>query len=68
MHLAIDGDRLGFYLAPDFSVFTDGQNAIRVNVSFDLPVDEKFLLELNRAFDFDIARKDVFTSMICHRI
>jgi hypothetical protein len=64
----IDGDRFGCYLAPNFSVFTDRQNAIRVNVPFDLPVDEQFLLELNRAFDFDIAREDVFASVICHRI
>src|SRR6266568_8574413 len=67
MHFAIHGDRFGFYLTPNFSVFTDRQNAVRVNIPFDLSVDEKFLLELNRAFYFDIAREDVFATMICHR-
>jgi hypothetical protein len=67
VHFAIDGDRFGFYLTLNFSVFTNRQNAVRVNIPFDLSVDEKFFLELNRAFDFDIAREDVFASVICHR-
>src|SRR6266498_2270926 len=68
MYFAIDGDRFGFYLAPNFSVFTDRQSAVRVNVPFDLSVDEQFFLELDRAFDFDIARENVFASVVCHRI
>ncbi len=68
MHLAVDADRFGFDLTPNLSVFTDRQNAVRVDVPLDFTVDEQFFLELDRAFDFDIARKDVFASVVCHRI
>ena len=68
VHFAIDADRFGFDLAANLSVFTDRQNAVRVDVAFDFAVDEQFFLKLDRAFDFDIARKDVFASVICHRI
>src|SRR5207248_10758233 len=67
MHFAIDGDRFGFYLAANVSVFTNRQDAVGIDFPFDLPVDEKFFLELDRAFDFDIAREDVFATVICHR-
>src|SRR5215475_6947741 len=68
MHLTVDGDRFGFDLTPNLSVFTDCQNAVRVDVAFDFAVNEQFFLELDRAFDFDIAREDVFASVVCHRI
>src|SRR4029453_7062415 len=68
VNLAVNGDRFGFDLTPNLSVFTDCQNAIRVDVAFDFAVDEQFFLELDRAFDFDIAREDVFASVFCHRI
>ena len=67
MHLAVDRDRFGFDLAVNVSVLTNRQHAIRIDISFDFPVDEKFFLEFDRAFDFDIARKNVFPSMFCHR-
>src|SRR5947207_9545739 len=67
MHFAIDCDRFGFYLAANVSVFTNRQDAVGIDFPFDLPVDEKLLLELDRAFDFDIAREDVFATVICHR-
>src|SRR5262245_4124255 len=68
VHLAVDGDRFGFDLTPNLSVFTDRQNAVRVDVTLDFAVDEQFFLELDRAFDFDIARENVFASVVCHRI
>ena len=46
MHLAVDGDRFGFDLTSNLSVFTDRQNAVRVDVPFDFTVDEQFFLEL----------------------
>src|SRR5581483_5905242 len=54
-------------LAADVRVFPNRQNAVGIDFSFDLPVDEKLLLEFDRAFDFDIAREDVLATVICHR-
>ena len=68
VHFAVNGDRFGFDLTPNLGVFTDGQNAVRVDVAFDFAVDKEFFLKLDRAFDFDIAREDVFASVVCHRI
>src|SRR5436309_8459250 len=67
-HLSLNGDRVGFDLGANVSVLANCQHAIGIDFPFDLPVDEKFLLELDRAFYFDIAREDVFATVICHRI
>ena len=40
VHLAVDGDRFVFDLTPNLSVFTDRQNAVRVDVAFDFAVNK----------------------------
>ena len=59
-------DRFRFDFAANVRVLTDRQHAIRIDFALDLSVNEKLFLELDRAFDFDIAREDVFAAMICH--
>ena len=66
LYLAVHRDRLGFYLAPNVRVLADRQDAVRIDFAFDLAIDEKFFLKLDRAFDFDIARENVFATMFCH--
>ena len=66
LHFAVNRDRFGFDLAADIRVLANGQHAIGIDFAFDFPVDEKFLLKFDRAFDFDIARKNVFARMFCH--
>ena len=66
LHLPENRDRFRFDLATDIGVLTDRQHTIRMDFAFDLPIDEKLFLKLDRAFDFDVARKDVFAGMFCH--
>jgi len=47
LHLAENRNRLGFDFAADVGILTDGQDAIRMNLTLDLSVDQKFLLKLN---------------------
>src|SRR5262249_26792537 len=54
------GNRFGFDFATDVGVFTDGEHAFGVDFSFHLAVDQQLFLELDRAFDFDVAREHVF--------
>ncbi len=39
-----------------------------INFAFDFAIDQKLLLELDRAFDFDVAGKDVFAGMFSHKL
>src|SRR5205085_2239908 len=54
-HFAIHGDGFCFDLALDVGVLADRQDTVGINFTFDLAVNQEFLLEFNRAFDLDVA-------------
>jgi hypothetical protein len=68
LHLAVNRDRLCFDFGADVCIFADRQRPIGINFAFDFTIDQKFLLELDRAFDFDVAGKDVFAGMFSHKL
>src|ERR1051325_8113066 len=68
LHLAINRDRLGFNFRADVCVLADRQRPIGINFAFHFAINEQFLLELDGAFDFDVAGKDVFAGMFSHKL
>ena len=66
LDLAVNGNRFRFDLAADVRVLTDRQHAVGIDFAFDFAVDEQFLLKFDRAFDLDVARKNVFARMFSH--
>ena len=66
LNFSVNRDRLSFDFATDVRVLANGQDPIGIDLALHLPVDEKFLLKLDRAFNFDVARKNVFAIVFCH--
>src|SRR5437899_5921258 len=66
LNFSVNRDGLGFDLATDVRVLANGQDPIGIDLALHLPVDQKFLLKLDRAFNFDVARKNVFATVFCH--
>src|SRR5256885_1682377 len=66
LHFAVNRDRLRLDLAVDVGVFADRQNAVGINLALNFSVNEELLLEFDRAFDFDVARENVFARMFSH--
>jgi hypothetical protein len=54
-------------ISPRMSAFSaDRQDTFGVDFALHFAVDEKFFLEFDRAFDFNVAREDVLARMFSH--
>src|SRR5207245_2813536 len=51
LNFSINRDGLGFDFATDVCVLANGQDPIGINLALHLPVDQEFLLKLDRAFN-----------------
>jgi hypothetical protein len=49
-------------------MLANGEYALGMDFAFDFAIDEELFLKLDRAFDFDVARENVFARMFSHKL
>ena len=59
LHGAVDDDGFGFHLALDVGAFADGEGGVGLDLALDFSVEHEVVLELEGAFDFNVAGKVV---------
>src|SRR5690606_35287276 len=57
---AVNRDRFRLHLAANLGIFSDDKHAFRLNLSFDLPVENQLISEFDGALDDDIVGENIF--------